>query len=104
MSKQLSGQCPCCQAPLPPPQDEFKITCTYCGAQIILKLPIDKRIEKIAFERYVYILPTLGQNIPMMPALIFFYGWPIWRFWLRDSGYLENPLIFWGVMVLIVLF
>lgn len=100
MSKQLSGHCPCCQAPLPPAQNEFQITCAYCGAQIILKLPIDKRIEKIAFERAVFLWSPWSMALLTIPCL-FTYGWPIWRFWLRDSGYLENPLILYGLIVLV---
>ena len=88
MSKQLSGHCPCCQAPLPP-QDEFQITCVYCGAQVILKPPLDRRIEKIAFERVVFVVP-LWSLVPLTVFATFFYGWPLWRFWLRDSGYLDN--------------
>ena len=82
--------CPCCQAPLPPPQDEFQITCDHCGAQIILKLPLDHRIEKLALEKVIMPLPLCGA---FMISLVvgFFYGWPIWRFWLRGSGY--RPLV-----------
>lgn len=102
MSKQLSGRCPCCQAPLPPPQDEFQITCAHCGAQFILKLPLDRRIEKIAFERVVFVVP-LWSMVPLTVFATFFYGWPLWRFWLRDSGYLDNQLILWGIIVFIIL-
>ena len=101
MPKQLSGHCPCCQAPLPPAQDESQITCAHCGAQIILKLPLDQRIEKIAIERAVFLWSPQELVLETIPCLLF-YGWPIWRFWLRDSGYLENPLILYGLIVLAI--
>ena len=83
--------CPCCQAPLPPQQDEFQITCDHCGAQIILKLPLDHRIEKLAFKECLTPSFSFWGSLLMSFAAGFFYGWPIWRFWLRGSGY--RPLV-----------
>lgn len=108
MEKQSSvGHCPCCQAPLPPPQDECQIICSRCGAQIILKLPIDRRIEKIAFARALATGSMFDSAFGRFAVLLlmdFFYGWPTWRFWLRDSGYLDNPMVVYGIYTGVIAF
>ena len=93
-------ECPCCHAPLPANQpDDRKIVCQYCGAEIILKLDVDARIEQIAFEETAFNVDIFSAIIIVIVAGII-YGWPLWRFWLRDSGWLEYFWIRWGILVL----
>ena len=97
MKYDLTGQCPCCQAPLSSSQkDENKITCSYCGAEIILKLPLDIRIEKIAFERSID--SVLEYLIPCSFSLAFIF-FLIWRFWLSSSKYAGSPFLSLKVVI-----
>ncbi len=93
MSNRISKkECPCCHAPLEDvQQDANLVRCNRCGAEIILKLPLDERIEQFVMEE----LFTFN-SIQLAFVLLFsqsFLGLLLWKFWLRDSGYLDSNWI-----------
>ncbi len=95
----INNECPCCHAPLPAHQeDDNAIVCNHCGAEIILKLPLDERIEQFAFNE---ILSMTG--LTLIPVVLLgetVLVWFLWRFWLRNAAFFERPL--WRVLIFLV--
>ena len=92
------GHCPCCQAPLQPSQDESQLVCSRCGAKIILKQPLDQRIERIAFARVLTLYLSPSMLLVGWLFTNFLFGWLVWRFLLRDTERLQEPLVLYGLV------